>query len=172
MEEESLGGFIVDDDEEFEFEGKQLFEKVKPHQHNTRSRKNSVKKIEPIKDVPNPKQTAKVDSKKASRKPTPANKAAGGDNKGIQKQAPSLVPPEGGVKIISNPLDGEVIVISGELNHTNDRKEMQSMIITLGGSSPGSVSKKTTLLISGHILPDGRPPDQSVKYREAQKLGK
>jgi NAD-dependent DNA ligase len=46
------------------------------------------------------------------------------------------------------------------------------MIVSLGGTSPGSVSKKTTLLISGHILPDGRPPDQSLKYKQALQHGK
>lgn len=134
MEEENVKKFIVssDEDDEFEFNGNEIFEKVQPHSFNTRSRKNSVKKIE--QKVPSPKEkliskaqagATKVESKKSSKKPTPSYKSNVVDKKGVKKQEPSLVAPEGGVKIIKNPLDGEVIVISGELNHTNDRKDMQ-----------------------------------------------
>lgn len=72
--------------------------------------------------------------------------------------------------IIQGVLSGMAFVITGELVSVSDKKEMQEMIKVLGGRAMGDVSRKTTHLIVGHKLMDGREPNQSNKYQKAEKL--
>jgi replication factor C subunit 1 len=52
-----------------------------------------------------------------------------------------------------------------------DRNELSNTLKSFGARVTGSVSKKTTYLLHGERLEDGRSADQSNKYKEATKLG-
>jgi len=49
---------------------------------------------------------------------------------------------------ISNKLEGKIFVITGDVNHFTNRKELQSKIEEFGGKCSGSVSAKTSYLIN------------------------
>jgi DNA ligase (NAD+) len=80
---------------------------------------------------------------------------------GVNMIEPSLpAAPEGG------PLVGEVVVITGGMHGPltgRNRTEMNDLVTSAGGSSSGSVSKKTTILVAGE--------GAGSKLAKAQELG-
>ena len=64
-----------------------------------------------------------------------------------------------------NLLEGQVIVITGSLEHFKNRNELTAFINERGGKVTGSVSKNTTLLINND------PESSSSKNRDAKRLG-
>lgn len=62
-------------------------------------------------------------------------------------------------------LAGKTFVITGTINHFNNRKELETFIKNNGGKCSGSVSKKTSYLINNDIT------STSGKNNEAKKLG-
>lgn len=62
-------------------------------------------------------------------------------------------------------LEGQVIVITGSLEHFKNRNELTAFINERGGKVTGSVSKNTTLLINND------PESSSSKNRDAKRLG-
>ena len=67
--------------------------------------------------------------------------------------------------IIEGPLSNETIVITGEF--TINRDELTNLLKSLGARVTGSVSSRTTILLHGDILEDGRPYNEGRKYRQA-----
>ena len=65
----------------------------------------------------------------------------------------------------------KLFVITGKLNTTEDRKEMNTFLSFWGMIIRTSISKKTDILIHGEILDDGREYHQSGKYKKAVKFG-
>jgi DNA ligase (NAD+) len=60
-------------------------------------------------------------------------------------------PAEGGLfaePTLEQPLAGQTIVVTGTLEKL-DRKEIEELILSLGGKASGSVSKKTSFLVAG-----------------------
>ena len=51
-------------------------------------------------------------------------------------------------KAAEQPLAGKTIVVTGTLEKF-DRKQIEDIIVNLGGKASGSVSKKTSFLIAG-----------------------
>ena len=76
---------------------------------------------------------------------------------------PLWVNPE--VAKTNQSLDGEVIVITGKLNHYKNRTELQSAIELNGGKVVSTISSKTTYLINNDI------ESNSAKNVSAKKLG-
>lgn len=70
-------------------------------------------------------------------------------------------PPEG-------PLNGMSIVFTGELENI-DREDMEEIVFKLGAIVGKNVSKKTTHLVYGAHLYDGRAVEQGVKWKAALK---
>lgn len=70
------------------------------------------------------------------------------------------------------PLKGKTIVISGVFRCTDDRNKLKDALIGLGARVTGSVSNKTDMLLHGYELEDGRPSNESNKYKQAQTKGK
>lgn len=72
---------------------------------------------------------------------------------------------------ITGPLSGMNIVLTGLFTCVGgDNKEaLIEVIKILGGRSTGSVSGKTSMLIGGYQLPDGRETNQSNKYKAAKE---
>lgn len=60
------------------------------------------------------------------------------------------------------PLSGKTVVVTGTLP-TYSRKEIQDLIVSLGGKAAGSVSKKTDLVIAGE--------EAGSKLQKARELG-
>jgi replication factor C subunit 1 len=69
------------------------------------------------------------------------------------------------------PLSGMVIVLTGMFVCTggDNKEELIETIKIMGAKSTGSVSKKTSLLVAGYKLPDGRETSTSTKYRTAKE---
>ncbi len=64
-----------------------------------------------------------------------------------------------------SPILGKTFVVTGDVNHFKNRKELQAKIEELGGKVTGSVSKNTDYLINN----DSESP--SSKNKKAQSLG-
>ena len=69
-----------------------------------------------------------------------------------------------------NCLAGKVFVTTGVLP-TLDRDQVKAIATKHGGRCTGAVSRKTTHLIAGDVLDDGRPVAESGKYKKAVTLG-
>lgn len=65
----------------------------------------------------------------------------------------------------NNKLEGKTFVVTGNLEHYSNRKELQDEIEGLGGKVTGSVSKKTSYLINNDI------ESSSSKNQNAKKYG-
>ena len=61
--------------------------------------------------------------------------------------------------------EGKTFVVTGSLNHFTNRKELQSLIESLGGKVTGSVSAKTDYLINNDVT------SNSSKNKTAKSLG-
>lgn len=64
-----------------------------------------------------------------------------------------------------NPLNGLTFVVTGDLNHFANRKELQALIEQGGGKVTGSVTKKTNFLINNDVH------SASSKNKKAAELG-
>ncbi|MBO5561651.1 MAG: NAD-dependent DNA ligase LigA [Firmicutes bacterium] len=62
-------------------------------------------------------------------------------------------------------LDGRIFVITGDVHHFKNRKELQAKIEALGGKATGSVSAKTSYLINNDVT------SNSSKNKKAKELG-
>ena len=62
-------------------------------------------------------------------------------------------------------LDGKIFVITGDVHHFKNRKELQAKIEALGGKATGSVSAKTSYLINNDVT------SNSSKNKKAKELG-
>lgn len=62
-------------------------------------------------------------------------------------------------------LTGKIFVITGDVNHFKNRRELQSLIESMGGKATGSVSAKTSYLINNDIN------SSSSKNKKAKELG-
>ncbi|MEI3240487.1 MAG: NAD-dependent DNA ligase LigA [Lachnospiraceae bacterium] len=62
-------------------------------------------------------------------------------------------------------LDGQIFVITGSLEHFQNRKELQERIEALGGKVTGSVTGKTSYLVNNDVN------SSSSKNRKARELG-
>jgi ATP-dependent DNA helicase PIF1 len=70
----------------------------------------------------------------------------------------------------ANCLAGKVFVTTGVLP-TLDRDQIKAIATKCGGRCTTAVSSKTTHLIAGDVLDDGRPVAESGKYKKAATLG-
>jgi len=68
------------------------------------------------------------------------------------------------------PLAGQTFVFTGVLD-TITRDEAEATVKRGGGRVTGGVSSKTTYLVAGSVLEDGRAVEESSKYRKALSLG-
>ncbi len=66
-------------------------------------------------------------------------------------------------------LEGLTFVLSGVLDSLK-REEVEDIIKSYGGKCTGSVSGKTSFLLLGTILDDGRLPEEGSKYKHAVKM--
>ena len=73
--------------------------------------------------------------------------------------------PEKAAEGIAGLFKGKTFVITGDLQHFNNRREAQDIIEKLGGKATGSVSAKTDYLINNDIL------SSSSKNKMAKELG-
>ena len=71
------------------------------------------------------------------------------------------------INIIEGPLSDETIVITGEFDIKRD--ELTNLLKSLGARVTGSVSSRTTILLHGETLEDGRPVNEGRKYKQAKE---
>jgi replication factor C subunit 1 len=62
-------------------------------------------------------------------------------------------------------LEHEVVVFTGLLD-TLTRDAAEALVVRFGGRCTGAVSGKTTMLVTGRVLEDGRPIESGSKFRE------
>lgn len=67
--------------------------------------------------------------------------------------------------IIDSPIKDKTFVITGDVQHFKNRKELQNKIESLGGKVTGSVSKKTDFLVNNDM------ESSSSKNKKAKELG-
>ncbi|MDR1766680.1 MAG: NAD-dependent DNA ligase LigA [Lachnospiraceae bacterium] len=72
---------------------------------------------------------------------------------------------EAAVKAAPDALSGKTFVITGSLNHFENREALQDLIESLGGKSTGSVTGKTGYLINNDVN------SSSSKNKKARELG-
>jgi hypothetical protein len=68
------------------------------------------------------------------------------------------------------PWKDKLFVVTGKLHTSDDRKDLQTFLTFWGMTKRTSVSRKTDILIHGHILDDGRDYKESNKYKKAKKF--
>ena len=71
---------------------------------------------------------------------------------------------------INGPLTGNIFVITGLLRGY-ERDELTDILRKYGAKVTGSVSKKTTCLIHGNKLEDGRHYSEGNKFKKSKELG-
>ena len=103
-------------------------------------------------------------SRKRSPPAKPASAAKGAARSAAKEEAPAGL-----------PLSGEVFVFTGVL-YTEDgemleREKAQAMVTALGARTTSAVSGKTTCLVTGDSLEDGRKYTEGSKYKKAKGLG-
>jgi replication factor C subunit 1 len=74
------------------------------------------------------------------------------------------------VEVATGPLKGKTFVITGVLSNF-DRDELAELLKSYGARVTGSVSRKTSTLIHGERLEDGRLFTTGNKYKKAVELG-
>jgi replication factor C subunit 1 len=70
---------------------------------------------------------------------------------------------------INGPLNGMTFVITGVIDKIG-REDLKNILKGYGGKVTNSVSFKTTYLVAGEYLEDGRPKNQGNKYRKAEEI--
>ena len=83
----------------------------------------------------------------------------------IRIRLPEIAKTGDGSEGARNPVSGKTFVITGELSHFQNRRQLQDLIEAAGGKVTGSVSKKTDYLINNDAA------SSSNKNRTAKKLG-
>lgn len=73
-------------------------------------------------------------------------------------------------EIMNGPLKGQTFVITG-LIPGYERDELADLLKSYGCRVTGSISKKTTCLIHGDKLEDGRHYSEGTKFKKAEELG-
>jgi len=104
-----------------------------------------------------------------SASPAPSAPANGGWNYADGRRPPpnrAATLPSGSASCLA----GKVFVTTGVLP-TLDRDQIKAIATKHGGRCTGAVSGKTTHLIAGDVLDDGRPVAESGKYKKAVTLG-
>lgn len=116
-----------------------------------------------------------IEEKKPTRKTQPAPKSASKPKQ--VKTKPTKMDDDDdeqgtGVEI-KGILSGQNIVFTGMFASTggDNKGPLLEVVKTLGGRCPSSVSKKTSILVGGYQLPDGRPTNTSGKYQDAVDKG-
>ncbi|KAH8073290.1 PIF1-like helicase [Aureococcus anophagefferens] len=104
-----------------------------------------------------------ADAPAAAKAPTAHWDFASGKRRPPPKQATSL--PTGAADCLA----GRVFVTTGVLPSL-DRDQVAQIVKACGGRVTSAVSGKTTHLIAGDVLDDGRPTHTSSKYVKAQNL--
>ena len=104
-----------------------------------------------------PKKSGSAKKAKAKAKGS-AKKAA----KKVEKPSAAAVPADPNNKFLD-----KIFVFTGVLDEVS-REDAEEKVKGAGGRVTGSVSGKSDYLVVGSVLEDGRPPNESSKYRKAQ----
>ena len=137
---------------------------VKPSDIITSSKKKAPAKK---KDVPKYKYTPKIPDdlreirQHGNHKPRGGSKVLG--TQVVKRPTPTEKP-------VSGPLTGQTFVVTGLLRGY-ERDELTDILRRFGAKVTGSVSKKTTCLVHGNKLEDGRHYSEGNKFKKAKELG-
>ncbi|CAN0024030.1 unnamed protein product [Ascophyllum nodosum] len=131
----------------------------------------------PVPEKPSPAARAKLSpASKTADKSGSAKKSSGGGGGGFRppwRGGERMAPPNEGNKEVpagaEQCLAGKAFVVSGVLDSLG-REAAEDLIKQYGGKVTGSVSSRTTYLLLGSVLDDGRPPEEGSKYKKAQQL--
>mmetsp|Transcript_1767 Transcript_1767/g.2281 ORF Transcript_1767/g.2281 Transcript_1767/m.2281 type:complete len:196 (+) Transcript_1767:1174-1761(+) len=97
--------------------------------------------------------TAKGDKKQIKEVEAPKPKSGGGDKKTADD-------------IPSEAFKGLTFVVTGIFENIT-REKLEALIVQKGGRKTSAVSGKTSYLVAGKLLEDGREVNESSKYRNA-----
>ena len=131
--------------------------------------------VSPVKTKPEPKavtQKPVVTKKELSVKAEPKSAVKKQAVKSEPAVKPDVVKSEpvvyGAPTRKSTALEGKALVFTGNLSIDRDRAV--DLAVAAGGKVTTAVSGKTTYLVTGSVLEDGRPIDQGSKFRKMKQL--
>lgn len=166
---------VIDCEEESS--GVRIVEEIQVEDEAGRGKGEKAAKETPIRARKRNVQAPPVESYKprelAILKTTPSASKRGKSRSRSRKKAPES---NGGSKVFKLPKKAEFVwreklfVITGKLQTTSERKDMESLLSFWGMIRRTSVSSRTDLLIHGKELEDGRSVEQSNKYKKASKF--
>lgn len=117
------------------------------------------------------------ESDKEEEKPSPVKKRRTTTTTPKKKKEPAPVPPKPTEAIESYPdpssgiFDGYTFVFTGVLSNLS-RDDAIDYVKSYGGRVTTAVSGKTSYLVIGDELEDGRPVEEGSKFKKATELGK
>ncbi len=113
-----------------------------------------------------------IEKRSTETKP-PGPESNKGTGKWLGGRIDRATPPQLGSKIVPRGrkgcLEGLTFVLSGVLNSLK-REEAEDIIKSYGGKCTGGVSGKTSFLLLGTILDDGRLPEEGSKHKHTIKV--
>ena len=143
-------------DEDIDIDLKQIEKLIKEEEEEDEKMKTNKKNKKE-----NKKESTST-NKKGKRKKSKEIKATTNKKKGKKDNSNES-------SIIEGPLSDITIVITGEFNIKRD--EITNILKSLGARVTGSVSSRTTILLHGETLEDGRPYNEGRKYKQAVEKG-
>ena len=191
----NLSNDIKDEEDEIDFSNYKMMEIEEEPRNKSKSKSKSNSKKKPskkeekifdedidIEKLQNDMDEEEERERKTKEKEKKTNKKGGNNstikktrNKSgdkstsIKKRTRRDSSPSNSNNAITGPLSDETIVITGEFDLKRD--EITKILKSLGARVTGSVSSRTTILIHGDVLEDGRPADQGRKYKLAKEKG-
>ncbi len=113
-----------------------------------------------------------IEKRAAGTRP-PGPESSKGTGKWSGGRIDHATPPQWGSKTVPRGqkgcLEGLAFVLSGVLDSLK-REEAEDLIKSCGGKCTGGVSGKTSFLLLGTVLDDGRLPEEGSKYKQAVKM--
>ena len=142
---------IIFDEEEFEIPDELKDEIIDFNKEETSDKKESKKES-----------IVKQSTRKKSSEVKSAKSKSTSNKRNSRKDSSS-----NGSNIIDGPLSSETIVITGEFDIKRD--QITNILKSLGARVTGSVSSRTSILLHGEVLEDGRPYNEGRKYKLAME---
>ncbi|CUV07608.1 unnamed protein product [Cryptosporidium hominis] len=122
-------------------------------------------------DLKSPVSRRKKDVKvKAEKESSPKRSKSSSSKSNLNTKTDKISSNSQNDEELIGPFNGMSIVVTGTFN-SNSRQEIEDFVKILGGKLTSAVSGRTSYLIAGNSLEDGRSIEEGSKYRNAKSKG-